>query len=253
MSSRGVAGKIDYGLVERQLALGRSWGTISRMTGVSEHDLRQHCDATYSPPDVNEAARRTPPMASGRENRPSAYEPPPVDVRAVPPMSNQVKPDVVRPAPCPAPPPAQRRRQVDHPAPPPPPPPPPPTPPPPKVEEPKVQTPAIAAMPTAGAVAAAIVAAARVLGEDPLTLQREGEGRAIGAAAHGRRYRFAAYAALRARYPGVPQGVLGRLVDLPDNPGAGGQLHAAQGSKWWATHGDEAMDAALTALDGLNG
>jgi hypothetical protein len=54
-----------------------SWATCARSCGVSEDLLRRHCDPGYHAPDLKEAAQRTPPLASGRENRPRAYEPPP--------------------------------------------------------------------------------------------------------------------------------------------------------------------------------
>lgn len=232
----GARDRIDIMFVEQQLALGRTWSQIARMIPCSEHDLRTVCDGRYQAPDVAEAARRTPPMASGRENRPRAYTTNPDRVVDTPPLSNAKSLPNTRPAAAQPAPREETPMQKPYT-------------PPPSALRPRMPKPDRAVYPSARAVAAAVVAAARVLTEDPLTLRLP-----AGASqrAVSRRFRFAALAALRIRYPGVAAQSLARLTDVPLTPSPVANLNVAQSSKWWPKFGAQALEAALDAIDALD-
>lgn len=204
-----LAGRIDVALVQRARGRGASWDATARMVGVPTDSLRRYCDPTYAPPDLSEAAARAPKLASGREARAIVWDPPCVEVRAVPPCSN------ARALPREA---APSHRQ----------------------EEIVSATPNVRFMPTAQEVALAVAAAARALSEDP---RRVFDANTIA----GRRHRFAAFVALRARFPGCPVSAVGRMTGILTNHST--CVAKAQGASWWPVSGEAAAEAAIAALD----
>jgi hypothetical protein len=259
-------GGIDYTFVEQQRALDRSWSAIAKMQGVTEDRLRRDCDPDYKPVDCSEAAARTPRLASGRENRPVAYEPPTPRVDTAPPASNAItmpaaprrKPEpMAQPAPAPV-----YRRAAPRPADPPPVQPPacPPDCPgdgfayecggtcPEPDTAPTTWSAKLSAGPSAHQVALALVAAARVTGENPVDFADLGKGLGQGG---GRRFRWPAFAALVALFPGCPGARLARCVGIPDRPAPLSRLGAMRGgaAAWWPGFGDRAVEAAMAAVE----
>lgn len=209
------ASRIDYRLVERMQAQGAGWNAIARACGVPVDTVRRACDPRYETPDLKSAAERTPRLASGRETRPTVWDPSAVEARAVPPCSNArtLKPEAPMSA---------------------------------QVIPIGMSPPPLSAGPRgpdAMAVARALVAAARALDEEPLevfesspqTLRR-------------RRFRFAAFLALRDRYPQAGSAAIGRMTGVPAPHAHNASV--AVGSKWWPKAGVRALQAAKRALEG---